>query len=856
MRINRFNKSDWAKLDSALRPFIKKTLKLPKKASNEYLYGDTSYGLFGIPLTSDDCDIARVDTAFKLLTSPDPRVADTAWADLHQVTATRARCQVTPSVMEDYLSDCSFEGRSGDSSSLWSLARTSSGKLNIKWNLSAAPNVSITIGDKSITNRRSIFKELRSYLRKNLATALGAKPSQGKTLSCFSKDKASTHFHRTGDFLRFADWRFIHQARLCCVDLKGYNEKLDDTQNRCRVCKDFKETLPHVINNCRPELHRGTRRHNKIVKRIKDAARNWRVLSENQFIADSGLKPDLVLANGDELIILDVACPFDNGYNKFLAKRKEKIDKYLPLKEHFHNYKNITIDAIIVGSLGSWDPKNDKTLLKLCSKKYLKLMKKLIVSETIRASRDIFVHHKYGQEQYDYRSRENRNRNRNWRLPVNSSPLPELDRIPSHISQNELLEFIHDQRDADIPDTNISPAIGNAPHLNHTSNSTESFLHHDENSTTVVENLIIVADLQNNINNSVDTPRDPISPPDPSQELFDDSTPVLSNYVAPPSRGLCSSVSQASMDAHVRELYMSNAPVSSSTTPSSNIIVRDGSTTVNQSSLPQSVAPPTDSQHSTLSSSVGQTQYVPDLYQGVFPSGYFNYNITYSAPPELEKVPIINVNYNSGEITHSLPPKLSFSTGSISNPVSTNPSTFLNVSHAATSTVSCNQGPISHASSSVNLFNPCVNNIISSSATSGPSSSANLGNTQLAPSNLHYVAPMFYPNYVFSNSAVNNSVNNSVNLCSSSVLPIYRNPSFATSGLNNNNNNNMFLNLAHPPSTAANGINDLFAGSVLRGRVFARCSCNACIGGPNITNGANGHENVCMSECNVTSASS
>lgn len=178
-------------------------------------------------------------------------------------------------------------------------------------------------------------------------------------------------------------------------------------------------------------------------------------------MADSSLKPDLVLARENEVLTHDVACPFDNGYNKFLVKRKEKVEKYNPLPEHFSNsYKTISIDAIIFGSLGSSDPKNDSTHQKLCSKKYLKLMKKLIISETIRVSRDIFVHHKYGQEQFDYRSREFRNRNRNWRLPVSSSPLPELNRIPSNASQNELLEFIHDQRDA-IPVTNISPIIGN-----------------------------------------------------------------------------------------------------------------------------------------------------------------------------------------------------------------------------------------------------------------------------------------------------------------------------------------------------------------------------------------------------------
>lgn len=63
------------------------------------------------------------------------------------------------------------------------------------------------------------------------------------------------------------------------------------------------------------------------------------------------------------------------------------------------------IDAIIVGSLVSWDPKNNGSLLRLGSEKYITLMKKLIVSETIRSSKDIFYGHVWGFPQVDYRDR-------------------------------------------------------------------------------------------------------------------------------------------------------------------------------------------------------------------------------------------------------------------------------------------------------------------------------------------------------------------------------------------------------------------------------------------------------------------
>ncbi|GFY59520.1 hypothetical protein TNIN_363341 [Trichonephila inaurata madagascariensis] len=52
------------------------------------------------------------------------------------------------------------------------------------------------------------------------------------------------------------------------------------------------------------------------------------------------------------------------------------------------------LDAIVVGSLGTWDPANDTALHRLgISRKYATLMRKLICSDTIRWSRDICIEH-------------------------------------------------------------------------------------------------------------------------------------------------------------------------------------------------------------------------------------------------------------------------------------------------------------------------------------------------------------------------------------------------------------------------------------------------------------------------------
>ena len=85
LRVNKFNKCDWKKIDAVIKSLVKKTFNLPSNAANEYLYGLREGGMCGIPLISEDSDIACVDSAFKLLTSRDLIVKDLAWDELTKI---------------------------------------------------------------------------------------------------------------------------------------------------------------------------------------------------------------------------------------------------------------------------------------------------------------------------------------------------------------------------------------------------------------------------------------------------------------------------------------------------------------------------------------------------------------------------------------------------------------------------------------------------------------------------------------------------------------------------------------------------------------------------------------------------
>lgn len=45
--------------------------------------------------------------------------------------------------------------------------------------------------------------------------------------------------------------------------------------------------------------------------------------------------------------------------------------------------------------LGSWDPKNDSIIRRICSEKYARVMRRIMVSETISYSQDIVFEHTY-----------------------------------------------------------------------------------------------------------------------------------------------------------------------------------------------------------------------------------------------------------------------------------------------------------------------------------------------------------------------------------------------------------------------------------------------------------------------------
>ncbi|GIY13594.1 retrovirus-related Pol polyprotein from type-2 retrotransposable element R2DM [Caerostris darwini] len=176
-------------------------------------------------------------------------------------------------------------------------------------------------------HRRRILFSIRDRRRMNRSSQLLNKISQGKALKLVSLSPSISHFMSDGTCTRFADWRFIHRARLNLVPLNGCQPFKTGEDKMCRRCGQCVDTLPHVVNHCSLHSHGWQLRHNAIADRIVKALQpKATILSINQNVCDT------------------------NSY-------ESKITKYEPLLPPYHAQGlNPVIVPILVGALGSWFP--------------------------------------------------------------------------------------------------------------------------------------------------------------------------------------------------------------------------------------------------------------------------------------------------------------------------------------------------------------------------------------------------------------------------------------------------------------------------------------------------------------------
>ncbi|KAG8171174.1 hypothetical protein JTE90_014842 [Oedothorax gibbosus] len=387
-------KKDVLRIDKKIQSRVKSILNLPQRADANIVRVAIRKGGAGVQSLSDTVDIDHITYAMKMLSSKDQLVREAASQSLKEAVRKKAGVDPTDDNIFAYLSGSLPVPRSGGgvAGSVWSNVRAACLRLNkkfpVSWSrCSGTGMIKITIGHISSRSTTTITQSSRAYLFRQLKSAMSdyylerisAKPDQGKTAAPLastqpplpSSPTGLSHASATGASSIAPGWGF------CLLMARG-GSAINATWNL---------------------------RHNEIQDRIVRAipSRSGTV-TVNRRVPDTTLplRPDIVVRRPDgSLLIIDVTVPFEDRVEALVKARRIKINKYQPLVDELAT-KGITasVDAIIVGALGSWDTCNDYVLGQLgVSRKYATMMRKIICARTIGHSRNIYVSHITGSPQ-------------------------------------------------------------------------------------------------------------------------------------------------------------------------------------------------------------------------------------------------------------------------------------------------------------------------------------------------------------------------------------------------------------------------------------------------------------------------
>ncbi|XP_046684359.1 uncharacterized protein T26G10.4-like [Homalodisca vitripennis] len=428
LRTARIRKTSLKGLDSLMRAEGKRTLGLPSRASVELVELPPSWGGAGLLPISDQADLAAVGHAFRLLTSPDPRISRLALEGLAVSAGHRSAARVDVGRLVDYLNG-DAAGNSNVTTT-FSAARTARNRLSkrlptLRWGWSeegrtfqmTMPGTGrpITVDGRS---RKSLASALRRALQLHGRATLAAKPDQGRVARVVTTCPTSNHMMRGGRHTRFADWRFIHRARLNTLPLNGCR-RWGNEDRRCRRCGRYDETTAHVLCHCLPMMPVITRRHDAILELLTSEIRGHpqeetrldKRVPFQELVPDvevpeevASCRPDIVTIDRRNKIVrvVDVTVPYEDGWQSVTTARERKVEKYAPVARLLSagGYRT-TVDAFVVGSLGAWDSANWTTLSRLgVDRRRGAALARRCVSEAIKWSRDIYVEHVTGIRQY------------------------------------------------------------------------------------------------------------------------------------------------------------------------------------------------------------------------------------------------------------------------------------------------------------------------------------------------------------------------------------------------------------------------------------------------------------------------
>ena len=383
---------------------VRNICHLPSRATQSIIFASKKVGGLGLQDPLVEVDVQTVVQAIKMLSSNDPLVSNIAKAELRQSVRFAARAEPSPELLREFLSGSTQGAFHPDiiryrTHSLWTRARKASRNLKLSFNFpdQAPPYFTNDSGPPMLA--RVACKKLHELVQDRACVKLMSLPDQGKVARALVKDLFGngSSWTYSGLNIRFKDWRFIHRARLNLVPTNQNKHRWDDLQSpTCRVCNTNLETLPHVLCHCPTNLPQVRERHNAVMSRLTQAIRFGDVRIDQRIPdLDDDCRPDIVIQEGNQVVVIDVVCPFDNGDDALDLAEERKITKYSHLIDHYRQRgKSCRVFGFVVGALGTWHPHNELVLNQLrMTLSYRKLFRKLCCSDAIKHSADIYYNH-------------------------------------------------------------------------------------------------------------------------------------------------------------------------------------------------------------------------------------------------------------------------------------------------------------------------------------------------------------------------------------------------------------------------------------------------------------------------------
>ena len=423
LRVRPFTQRDLHRLDTTILRCVRAAFRLPGNACNSFFRAPCQAGGLGIPSLAVEHDVLTVVHVFKMLTSPDPIVNQTAIDKLQWKIARKHRVErATRKEVAAYLSGFTpgeNEVRQGCNSGaprdLFSRVLRSSRRLRVQFKLADDGSFSVEFRGNLVTSvgRGALTKALHQNQNLVWLEKWQDSPSQGKSVRSLSRYPVTNHFI-TEPTLNPGAMSFALKARLSLLPTLNVVQRFNRGPRPvpfsfccCRGCGSSEENLGHVLNVCPASMDLQLERHNRIQDLLLSAIpdghfrsiREDTVNTDHRELSGQDLRPDVVATRHDgSTVVLDVTCPYVNGPLSLQNAAERKLTKYEELCTNIADSSGKRVDffPFVVGSLGCYSRYNQQAMNALgIPRSAQRRLAKHVVTAAINGSHKIwsrFIH--------------------------------------------------------------------------------------------------------------------------------------------------------------------------------------------------------------------------------------------------------------------------------------------------------------------------------------------------------------------------------------------------------------------------------------------------------------------------------